>query len=291
MLVGMGFSRRPQSRRNIDHADPDGQGARARAAKGVRGVKGVAAPVAAVVAVLAWAGAAGAHVGPSPDVNNRYAKLTLLGGAVRVAYTVLFGERPGAAERRRSDSDGDGLIDDREKNAIGARLLAEIGPQLAVEVDGQPTPARWRVADVGLGMRQVQAGTFAVDLVLVAPLRDARLPEHRVRFEDRWQAPVPGEEEIRIEESPGVHLLASQLVGSEAAGRQTSFPFTGNPAGDRAVEARFTADPGLRVPLAPAGTRDVGRTPVALTVLLIAIIAVAAPLAVRARRRWIARGG
>ena len=45
---------------------------------------------------LVTAQPARAHVAPSVDDNNRYVWVTPLGDRVRIAYTVLFGEIPGA---------------------------------------------------------------------------------------------------------------------------------------------------------------------------------------------------
>ena len=56
--------------------------------------------VLAVAAVTLLSG----HVAPSVDDNNRYLKVTPLRGGARLAYTVFFGEIPGAAERRQLDA-------------------------------------------------------------------------------------------------------------------------------------------------------------------------------------------
>ena len=79
-------------------------------------------------------GRAWGHQMPSPDANNRYIKVTLLPGSVRVAYTVFFGDLPGAAERRRLDADRNGAIDDAEAKAFGGRLLSEVAPAVRLVV-------------------------------------------------------------------------------------------------------------------------------------------------------------
>src|SRR6266545_4571338 len=55
-----------------------------------------------------------AHVAPSVDDNNRYVKVTPLADGFRLAYTVFFGEIPGAAERPSIDTNRDSRIDDGE---------------------------------------------------------------------------------------------------------------------------------------------------------------------------------
>src|SRR6476659_7409472 len=78
---------------------------------------------------------ASAHVAPAVGDNNRYLKLTPLGDRVRLAYTVFYGEIPGAGMRGAIDANHDGAIDDRESQAFGARLAAEIARAVEVTVD------------------------------------------------------------------------------------------------------------------------------------------------------------
>src|SRR6476659_5617187 len=79
---------------------------------------------------------AAAHVAPSVDDNNRYLKLTPLGDRVRLAYTVFYGEVPGAAMRQQLDANRDGTIDDAESSAFGEKLAAEVAASIDVTVDG-----------------------------------------------------------------------------------------------------------------------------------------------------------
>src|SRR4051795_12424080 len=55
------------------------------------------------VTSLSWG-----HVAPSVDDNNRYLKVTPMADGIRFAYTVFFGEIPGASERKHIDANGDG---------------------------------------------------------------------------------------------------------------------------------------------------------------------------------------
>jgi hypothetical protein len=197
----------------------------------------------ALAAVVSLAAApARAHVAPSPEANNRYLKATLLPDGVRLSYTVIFGDRPGSAERRRMDENGDGRLDAAESAGFGARLLAVLAPRLAITLDGRPL-AGWRVADVGLGEPTVAGAAISVDLVLRAPYPDARAAEHRLAIADRTEIPLPGEVEIRVDESPGVRVLESHLPEA-GAGIELRFPFTGN--GEHAIVARFTVAEELR---------------------------------------------
>lgn len=252
--------------------------------------------VTAGLAALLAAGPAPAHVAPSPTENNRYLKVTLLPDAVRLAYTVYFGERPGAAERLRMDRDRNGLIDDRERDAFGAALLAEIAPHLVVEVDGGRTGATWAVADVGLGTPATSAGAFALDLLLVAPLPDPTAVQHTLWLEDRWPVPLPGETEVNVHESPGVRAVESH-VQRDGRGVQLRFTFRGmdQRPEERGILVKFAVDPEVAAqqrkppPAAsapaptPAPPRRSRRSLVIVAVVLGA--AAAAAVVVRLRRR------
>ena len=202
---------------------------------------------AIVLAACALAAPAAAHVAPSPDVNNRYLKATLLPDRLRVTYTLLIGDRPGAGERRRMDRDGDGRLSAAERAAFGARMTEELGAHLSILLDGKPV-GDWRLVDVGLGQAVVGTLPVAVDLELDAPYANPAADEHTLFLDDVVKLPLPGEVELRIDESPGVRVLESHLA-SERSGIELRFVFEGNSPlpGERAVTARFSVDQTLRV--------------------------------------------
>lgn len=157
-------------------------------------IAGLVAPAAAVAV---------AHVAPSLGDNNRYLKLTPLGDRVRLAYTIFYGEVPGAELRKTIDANRDGAIDDAESRAFGDRIARELAAALDVTVDGARRPVTWSQVVVGMGTPATAAGTFSIDLVAalcVAPPRG----KHAIEIRDRFQLARPGETEIRFEDSPGV---------------------------------------------------------------------------------------
>jgi hypothetical protein len=200
-----------------------------------------ATPLAVLLALPA---VAAAHQAPSRDANNRYLKVTLLPERARVSYTLLFGERPGAAERRAMDTDGDGALSAAEARAFGERALAAYAPRVVVA--GRPADG-WRLVDVGLGTPSVGGGTFAVDLILDAPYPDPRAAEQELRIDDAAAVPLADEVELRLAESPGVRVVAAHLA-SERAGVELFYAFTGNARapGERQVVARIVVDEALR---------------------------------------------
>jgi hypothetical protein len=167
---------------------------------------GVGAVLAAGLAGLAGlARPAAAHVAPSVGDNNRYLKLTPLGDRVRLAYTVFYGEVPGAELRRAIDANHDGAIDDTESQAFGGRIADELAAALELTVDGARRPVTWSQVVVGMGTPRTAGGTFSIDLVASICLTPPRGP-HAIELRDRFQLAHPGETEIRFEDSPGVTI-------------------------------------------------------------------------------------
>jgi hypothetical protein len=195
-----------------------------------------------LLVTLATARAASAHVAPSATENNRYIKVTLLPDRARLSYTVFYGERPGAGERQRMDGDANGAIDASESARFGAALRDEIATHVQLQVDGHPAPpADLRVEDVGLGTPVTSGGSFSVDLLLFAPTRGAGA--HSLTLTDSWIAPQAGENELLVEESPGVRVVASHLVSEPSATSQMRWSFRGNPAAsERAIHVEWTVD-------------------------------------------------
>jgi hypothetical protein len=173
-------------------------------------------------------------VAASRDDNNRYLRLSLFGDEIRLVYTVVFGEVPGRAERRAIDRDRDGALSSAETERFTERLAIEIAGQLAVSLDGLPTPVRFRERSFG-GSAAPGAGAFSVDLVATVCARDAG--EHALTLRDRVALPRPGETEVQLERGPGVTVTAAS-VGAVAPSEH-GFRFAGPTPQLR--------EPGLRV--------------------------------------------
>lgn len=237
-------------------------------------------------------GGASAHVAPSVDDNNRYLKLTPLGDRVRLAYIVFFGEVPGARARPSIDADRDGALSDREAQAFGDKLAAEIAAALDVTVDGAQQRIAWTTVSVGLGSARVAAGSFSVDLVTYLCLPVAR-GRHEVRLFDRFRVPRPGETEVRIEDGPGISIERAKVGDHSDPSWTYRFIGPGGPLSDLGLDLAFTA--GEQAIVAPdatcraaAGGRA-GRLPAAVIAGAAAVLAVAAAALIVRRRRH-ARG-
>jgi hypothetical protein len=195
-----------------------------------------------VVAVTLFAAQAGAHVAPSVDDNNRYLKLTPLGDRVRLAYTIFFGEIPGASERRNVDANHDGQISDDEAHAFAAKLAAQVASSVELEVDGHATPLHWTTIDAGMATRDTAAGSFSVDLVAYPCLATARGP-HTLRLRDKLALTRPGETEVKVEDSPGVTIDRARIGPADDPSYDYKFVGGGGPLADDGLDLKFTAGP------------------------------------------------
>jgi hypothetical protein len=191
-----------------------------------------------------------AHVAPSVDDNNRYLKLTPLAGGARLAYTVFFGEIPGASERRLLDTNRDGRIDEAEANTFGQHLAGQVAESLQLEVAGHPQPVRWAVVDVGLGNDAVAAGSFSVDMIAYVCVPGA--PHHQIRLRDQFRIPRPGETEVKVEDSPGTTVTRARIGDADDPRHDYRFAGAGGPLSDAGLEAEWTTTD--QAPALPPGS-------------------------------------
>lgn len=192
-----------------------------------------------------------AHVAPSVDDNNRYLKLTPLGDRVRVAYTVFFGEIPGAQERRGIDANHDGQISDAEANTFGQHLAGQVAANVELEVDGKRTPLSWQTVDVGMGTPDVAAGSFSVDLVAYPCLTAVR-GRHKLLLRDHLRLTNPGETEVKVEDSPGVTIEHARIGPADDPSYDYKFVGALGPISDDGLDLQYNAGP--KAPVTADGT-------------------------------------
>jgi hypothetical protein len=204
--------------------------------------------ILAVAAVTVLSG----HVAPSVDDNNRYVKVTPMAGGARLAYTVFFGEVPGAAERRLLDTNRDGRIDPAEAKVFGDKLASEIAANLDVDSAGRSTRVTWSVVDVGLGNDAVAAGSFSVDMIAYLCASEAAGTTHRVHLRDSFRIPRPGETEVKVDDSPGVTVSRASIGGADDPRHDYRFVGAGGPLTDDGLTVEWTTT--AQAPLLPPGT-------------------------------------
>jgi len=240
-----------------------------------------------VLAVTLAATAAG-HVAPSVDDNNRYLKITPQADRVRLAYTVFFGEVPGAAVRRTIDADHDGSISDVEAQRFGDEVAANVAAALEVTVDGQTRPVTWKQVSVGMGSPATAAGAFSIDMIVYLCLATAR-GAHGVLVRDRYRVPKPGETELFVEDGLGIHVVHARIGSATAPANDFKFVGPGGPLSDDGLDLAFTAE--ATAPLATDGVCTGAPAPApaglpkGLVVAAAAVVAFVLALAITLLRR------
>jgi hypothetical protein len=221
---------RPGQRRSLGGTDPAWQDAAMRRVR-----------LSALVLAITLAGrTAAAHVAPSVDDNNRYLKVTPAADRVRIAYTVFFGEVPGAKLRPSIDANRDGQISDDEAQAFGAKVASEVGASLELTIDGTTQPVTWTTVATGMGTPQVAAGAFSVDLIAFPCLASAR-GKHTLLLKDRFRVPHPGETEVKAEDGLGTRIAHTRIGNAAAPDHAYKFVGPGGPIMDDGIEVAFTA--------------------------------------------------
>jgi len=233
-----------------------------------------------VLAITLGATHASAHVAPSVDDNNRYLKLTPAADRVRLAYTVFYGEVPGAQLRRTLDADHDGRIDDAEANAFGERVAGEVADALELAIDGRNYRVSWTTVSVGLGTPVTAGGAFSVDLIAWACLPSVR-GTHAVTLRDRFRLPRPGETEVKIDDGLGITIHRARIGRIEDPARDYRFVGPGGPLADEGLDVSFTASE--RAPL----TDDATCAPAAASRRAPAPLVIAAMLALASALVWL----
>jgi hypothetical protein len=245
----------------------------------------VCKPLLIVAAVTILSG----HVSPSVDDNNRYLKVTPLRDGIRFAYTVFFGEIPGASERRSIDDNRDGRIDSDEAQRFATKVGAQVAAGVDIEVDGVPQRVQWDLVSAGMGSDAVAAGSFSIDLVAFA-CGNAGGP-HRILVRDQFRIPRPGETEVKVEDSPGVSITKAHVGPADDPSHDFRFAGPGGPLSDDGLELVYAAtDKTPTVPTGKCVPATAVRKPVAawrtvVTIAALVIAIVAAGLIVWLRRR------
>jgi hypothetical protein len=199
----------------------------------------------AVLAVTVPSASTEAHVAPSVDDNNRYLKVTPMRGGFRLAYTVFFGEIPGASERKLIDANRDGRIDEGEARRFGDKLASEVAASLELESGGRTQRVAWAVVDVGLGSTAVAAGAFSVDMI------GYLCASGSLSLKDQFRIQRPGETEVLVEDSPGVTVQVARIGPSADPRRDWRFLGAGGPLSDDGLTVQWTAEP--TAPALPSG--------------------------------------
>lgn len=219
----------------------------------------VAAAVVALLAVtalsLARPEAADAHPLGNFTVN-RYSRLELYSGVIRVRYVLDMAEIPTFQEMGGIDGDGDGRASETEGATYLAAKGEELRRNLSLSLDGEPIELAIVAQEISFLPGQGGLSTLRLALLLEAPARGDRLD---VAYQDDNYSDRLGWKEIVVRPTAGVNLLGSTVAADDVTDELTAYPddLLSRPLDVR--EASFSYVPGGSAPAAapaPAATAE-----------------------------------
>lgn len=155
---------------------------------------------------------------------NRFARISVEAGGVRVRYVIDMAEIPAFQESQAMDANRDGVVSDAES----ADYLERLGPRLAEGVvltsDGERVPLR--LTSKALSMPKGAGGliTLRVECDFEGDAPGPVSNTHRVRFEDTNYRERVGWREIVVEPAGGVAVFDSTAFGSGVTDELKDYP-------------------------------------------------------------------
>ena len=216
--------------------------------RAVKGAKIRALVAAAVCLVATVAGAAPATAHPLGNFTlNRYARVEVSAGVVRVYYVIDLAEVPSYQVRKVVDADPDGYVDGQ---------VAAVIDGLELELDGRPVALR--AVRQALGRPRGEGGMRRVRIDALLEARVASTAPDEVveaRFTDANQPRRLGWREVVVVAAGDATLVESSAPSTDISDELRDYPESRlqNPLDAREATFRFT--PGTRaVPPASVGS-------------------------------------
>lgn len=154
--------------------------------------------------------------------TNQYARIEVMPDGIRLVYVLDLAEIPAFTEiGERIDRDGNGTVDDGERDAYLDLKLAEIRPGLQLTAGGTELPLT--VAERELTLPEGQAGLKLLRLraVFTAP---AATDGQAVAFQLDYETDRLGWREVVVTHAAGVRLDGSDAPLQDVSHELTSYP-------------------------------------------------------------------
>lgn len=154
---------------------------------------------------------------------NRYSRLEVTGGQVRLTYIVDMAEIPAHQERTQMDRNGDNTIDQVEQNGYVSDLLDSVQQHLALRLNDQPTA--WTLEQSDLSFPTGQAGLPTLRLVShwTAPL-EGQPVVWQADYRDANYADRLGWQEVVVQAGTGAELQSSSVPTADVSQELRTYP-------------------------------------------------------------------
>jgi len=187
---------------------------------------------------------------------NRYARLEFLGDRIRIVYVMDMAEVPSIAEFKVMDRNGDGQVDESEKQEYAKRRITTLLENIVLHIGGHevvPTLAQY-----DLSFPEGQGGLATIRL---APIFDAVLSnngkEVAVHFVDKNFSDRLGWKEVVARSIAGGEIAESSVSQEDVTNELREYPpdRLTNPLS--VSEATITYHPGAGAGLASSSSRSI----------------------------------
>ncbi|HEY7295283.1 MAG TPA: high-affinity nickel-transporter [Dehalococcoidia bacterium] len=229
--------------------------------------RGVAIGAVALLGALLVTAVAGmGHAAAHPLGNftvNRYARVELGAGHVRVKYVLDMAEIPALQEKNDAiDRNHDGVLSDEEKNAYAAREAELLKSGLHIAIDGADVDLSVAAHNLSFPAGQGGLDTLRLDAGFDAPLAaSASGSVGSIAVKDDNYGERLGWRELIVKGVGGVTLSGSTAPTTDVTNELRSYPqdALSSPLDVRSAGASFTLDPAADASAAaalPAFTHD-----------------------------------
>ena len=202
---------------------------------------------AVLLPLLAWLALCGCGVETSahPLGNftvNRFARVRVEAGGVRVRYVIDMAEIPAFQESQVMDANQDGAVSNEE----AAVYLENVAPRLAEGVvltsDGARVPLLLKSKAVSMPLGAGGLKTLRIECDFEGATPESAATAQRIRFEDTNFGERIGWREIAVEPAPGIAVFDSDAYGSAVTDELKAYPQDklAAPLDERAAEFSWT---------------------------------------------------
>ena len=202
---------------------------------------------ATLLPLLAWLVLCGCGVEASahPLGNftvNRFARLRVEAGGVRVRYVIDMAEIPAFQESQVMDANHDGAVSDEEAARYLERLAPRLTDGLMLTSDGARVPLRLTSKAVTMPPGAGGIKTLRIECDFEGAAPDSNGATHRLRFEDRNFSERVGWREMVVEAANGVTVFDSDAYGSAVTDELKAYPedTLAAPLDERSAEFSWT---------------------------------------------------